>query len=93
MTDDSFNSTCISSKNFNGFLDSPQIALCVAANWLDDDHPKLKMWPIGFESAMFEKHSTGRVMISAIESVGIASIPRALSNSHFKTYPNPKSGY
>jgi hypothetical protein len=94
VTDDSYNSSCISAKNFNGFLDNPNIALCVAANWFDVSHPKLKMWPIGFESGMFDKHFyTGKVMMRAIEGDAKPTIPRALSNSHFRTYANPKSGY
>jgi hypothetical protein len=94
VTDDSYNSSCISAKNLNGFLDNPNIALCVAANWFDVSHPKLKMWPIGLESRMFEEHfSTGKVMILAIEKGDKPTIPRALSNAHFNTYPNPNSGY
>ena len=100
LTDDPFSSKCVSTKNFNNFLDNPKIVLCIATNWMDVDHPKLIRIPIGFESKMlvpsrpeFTKGKTFSQLHSQYKNINKKLKISCDSHLSSQTSQNPASGY
>jgi hypothetical protein len=88
--DDPFASTCKSSYNYNNFLDLENISFCIAENWNDKDHKKLKRWPIGLESKMVvnKKDLLEKPLLKVYSKV-----PKIMCNAHFLLHTNPASGH
>jgi len=105
VVDDEYNSSDLSNKNYNDFLNNENIKLCVATDWLDKDHQKLFIFPIGFESRLLdwkELKKERRVFLKLLETQH-SSLNQIESNrnrgskilcdAHFNMSKSPSSGF
>jgi hypothetical protein len=86
-------SVCISSNNYKNFLNNPNIIRVYAENWKDSLHPKIVIFPIGFESkATIDGNENKMIHISKTQKVLNDKPLKILCNSHFLIHTKPKSG-
>lgn len=94
IIDHPFRSVCNSITNYKNFLNNKMIKNVYAENWIDKEHPKVVIIPIGIGSKfmIIDKNEKDLIAV-ANTSKNIKDKPlKIMCNSHFLIHTNPKSG-
>ena len=96
ITDHPFRSLDASVYNYKNFLNNKMIKNVYAEDWIDKEHPKLVILPIGVESkasVLNSKEKEKDMIIISKRQKKLKDKPlKIMCNSHFSKYTNPKSG-